>query len=93
MATKNEKEKYRKISELGCSLCRHQGNEGTPAELHHIRRGGVRSRSPIIPLCTYHHRGSNTSIHGMGRKRFEREYLVTEEELLAQTEELLNVSS
>jgi hypothetical protein len=29
----------------------------------------------------------------MGRKRFEREYLVTEEELLAQTEELLNVSS
>jgi hypothetical protein len=26
----------------------------------------------------------------MGRKRFEREYFVTEEELLAQTQELLN---
>ena len=89
MATKNEKEKYRKISELGCSLCRHQGNEGTPAELHHIRRGGVRSRSPIIPLCTYHHRGSNTSIHGMGRKRFEQEYGITEEQLLEKTESLI----
>jgi hypothetical protein len=89
MATKHEKEKYRKISELGCSLCRHQGNEGTPAELHHIRRGGIRSRSPVIPLCTFHHRGSNTSIHGMGRKRFEQEYGITEEQLLEKTESLI----
>jgi len=89
MATKHEKEKYRKIAELGCSLCRHQGNEGTPAELHHIRRSGVRSRSPVIPLCTYHHRGSNTSIHGMGRKRFEQEYGITEEQLLEKTESLI----
>ncbi len=88
--TKNEKQKYRKISELGCSLCRHQGNEGTPAELHHIRRGGVRSLSPVIGLCPYHHRGSNTSIHGMGRKRFEQEYGITEEQLLAQTESLID---
>ena len=89
MATKHEKEKYRKIAELGCSLCRHQGNEGTPAELHHIRRGGIRSKSPVIPLCTYHHRGSNTSIHGMGRKRFEQEYGITEEQLLEKTESLI----
>ena len=89
MATKHEKEKYRKIAELGCSLCRHQGNEGTPAELHHIRRGGIRSRSPVIPLCTFHHRGSNTSIHGMGRKRFEQEYGNTEEQLLEKTESLI----
>ena len=90
MATKLEKEKYRKIAELGCSLCRHQGNEGTPAELHHIRRGGIRSQSPVIGLCPYHHRGSNTSIHGMGRKRFELEYQITEEELLEQTKRLIN---
>ena len=83
--TKNEKERTRKIAELGCSLCRHLGSEGTPAEIHHIRRGGIRSRSPIIPLCPYHHRGSNTSIHGMGRKRFEREYGVSEEQLYEQT--------
>jgi hypothetical protein len=91
MATKLEKERYRKIAELGCSLCRHQGNEGTPAELHHIRRGNIpRSTAPVIGLCPYHHRGSNTSIHGMGRKQFERTYQITEEELLVQTENLLN---
>jgi len=90
MATKHEKEIYRRIAELGCSLCRHQGNEGTPAELHHIRRGNIpRTQAPVIPLCPYHHRGSNTSIHGMGRKRFEREYAITEEELLEQTEKLI----
>jgi len=92
MPTKHEKEIFRRIAELGCSLCRHQGNEGTPAELHHIRRTMPRSVSPVIPLCPYHHRGSNTSIHGMGRKRFEREYSVTEEELLEQTQALLNAS-
>ena len=87
--TKNEKEHYRKVAELGCSLCRHLGSEGTPAEIHHIRRAGKRSAAPVIGLCPYHHRGSNTSIHGMGRKRFEREYGVTEESLLAETLGLL----
>ena len=91
MATKREKELYRRIAELGCSLCRHQGNEGTPAELHHIRRAGKRSDAPVIPLCPYHHGGSNTSIHGMGRKEFERTYKITEEELLVQTEKLLGI--
>jgi hypothetical protein len=90
MATKNEKEKYRKIAELGCALCRHQGNEGTPAELHHIRRGNIpRIQAPVIPLCTEHHRG-NTGIHGYGRKRFEREYGLSEEQLLEQTLELIS---
>lgn len=91
--TKDEKEHYRKVAELGCSLCRHQGNEGTPAELHHIRRAGKRSNAPVIGLCPYHHRGSNTGIHGMGRKRFEREYDITEEALLLETLGLLNVSA
>ena len=88
--TKNEKLRNQKIAELGCSLCRHQGNEGTPAELHHIRRGNIpRSTASVIGLCPYHHRGSNTSIHGMGRKRFELEYQITEEELLEQTKRLI----
>ena len=88
--TKGEKELYGKIARLGCSLCRYQGNEGTPAELHHIRRTSKRSLAPVIPLCPYHHRGSNTSIHEMGRKRFEQEYGITEEQLLAQTESLID---
>ena len=89
MATKHEKEIFRRTAELGCALCRHQGNEGTPAELHHIRRNMPRSAAPVIPLCPYHHRGSNTSIHGMGRKRFEREYGISEEQLLRQTLDLI----
>lgn len=92
MPAKAEKEHYRRVAELGCSLCRHQGFEGTPAELHHIRRTGKRSNAPVIPLCPAHHR-FDTGIHGMGRKRFEREYAITEEQLLVQTEKLLNVSA
>ena len=91
--TKNEKQKLRKIAELGCSLCRHQGNEGTPAELHHIRRAGIRSLSPVIPLCTFHHRGTSAGIHGVGRKFWEKQHEITEEILLAQTEKLIDVSS
>ena len=88
---KEQKRLYGKIAELGCSLCRHQGNEGTPAELHHIRRAGKRSNASVIPLCPFHHRGSNTSIHGMVRKQFEVVYQITEEELLEQTQKLLGL--
>jgi hypothetical protein len=87
--TKDEKKHYDKVARLGCILCYTQGNEGTPAELHHIRRTGKRSNAPVIGLCPYHHRGSNTSIHGMGRKRFELEYQTTEEILLELTHKLL----
>jgi hypothetical protein len=89
MATKSEKEKYRKIAELGCSLCRHQGSEGTESHLHHIRRNNIpRSQAPVIPLCPYHHTGSG-GIHFLGRKRFEREYGISQEQLLEQTLELI----
>jgi hypothetical protein len=82
MTTKNEKEHLRKLAEFGCALCYKLGYEGTPAEIHHIRRGNIpRSTAPVIPLCPEHHRG-NSSIHGLGRKLFERTFKTTEEELL-----------
>lgn len=81
MATKKEKEYYDRLARFGCILCYHIGYEGTPAELHHIRRSGKRSNAPVIPLCPEHHRG-NSSIHGLGRKEFERTFKTTEEELL-----------
>ena len=89
MTTLKEKKHMSLVAELGCAVCRRMGYAGTPAELHHIRRGGVRSLSPVIGLCPYHHRGSNTSIHGMGRKQFEIVYQITEEELLEQTKRLI----
>ena len=84
MTTK--KAHYDQLARLGCILCSHLGHEGTPAELHHIRRAGKRSNAPVIPLCPEHHRG-NTGIHGLGRKRFERVYGITEELLLGKVEE------
>lgn len=91
LTPKQKKEHYGRVARLGCILCRHIGYETDDCgcELHHIRRTGRRSDAPVIPLCPYHHRGSNTSIHGMGRRRFEAEYGITEESLLAKTLELL----
>ena len=89
MATKLEKEKYAKIAKLGCILCLHLGNRGTPCEIHHIRRfGGKRANAPVIGLCIEHHRG-NTGVHGLGAKGFEKHYQIGQEDLLEITEKLL----
>lgn len=92
MPTKAEKQHYDNVARMGCSLCKFVlGYSGTPCEIHHIRRAGKRSNAPVIGLCPFHHRG-NGGIHGMGRKAFERQYQITEEELLAKTEELINAT-
>ena len=90
MATKNEKNAFNKIAELGCVLCSELlGFEGTPSELHHIRRhGNVRSASPVIPLCPEHHRG-NSGVHGLGHKGFANKWGITEEELLERVNQKL----
>ena len=90
MSTKDEKNALNKIAELGCILCSEVlGIEGTQAELHHVRRyGAVRATSPILPLCTTHHR-SNIGLHGLGVKRFEREYQISCEELLERVSQKL----
>ena len=90
MATKNEKKSFDKIARLGCILCSEVlGFEGTPSELHHIRRhGNVRSASPVIPLCPEHHRG-NSGVHGLGHKGFANKWGITEEELLERVNQKL----
>ena len=81
MSIKAQKKLFSSLANLGCILCWHKGYEGTPPEIHHIRRGGKRDTAPVIPLCPEHHRG-NTGIHGMGRKGFEREHGISEDSLL-----------
>jgi hypothetical protein len=85
-ATKAEKAYMSAQADAGCILCRHLGLGDTPAEIHHLRAGmgaGQRnSNMTSIPLCPEHHRG-NTGYHGLGRRAFEREYGITELELLA----------
>ena len=93
MTTAAEKRHLSRVVELGCALCRHMGYENTSAETHHPRTGvGAGRKAPhsdAIPLCPYHHRLGDLSIHAMGRKAWERFHLVTELELLAQTRALL----
>lgn len=83
--TQSERRFLSALAEEGCALCRWLGLGISPAEIHHIRTGkGVGARAShyeTIPLCYEHHRGQ-TGIHGLGRKRFEREYGVTELELM-----------
>ena len=64
--TKKEKEHMRKVAEMGCIACRKLGYYGTPAELHHIKKGVYGKKSSnfeVIPLCPYHHRNSDESYH------------------------------
>ena len=83
---KAQRSHYDKVARLGCSLCRFVLKiEDSPCHLHHIRRAGRRVDAPVIGLCPIHHQGSNTGIHGLGRKAFEELYQTTEEELLEKT--------
>ena len=88
--TKDEKKRFNQIAELGCILCSEiLGFEGTPSELHHIRRhGDVRSASPVIPLCPEHHRG-NSGVHGLGAKGFEKKWGISQEALLERVNQRL----
>ena len=78
-----------KVAALGCAICRRLGLGASPAQVHHMRTGvGAGRRASdfeTIPLCYEHHQGGS-GIHGMGRKAFEREYGVTEIELVAETQ-------
>ena len=89
--TKDEKKSLNQIAELGCILCSEiLGFEGTPSELHHVRRyGNVRSASPVLALCPEHHRNGNDSLHRLGIRAFEAKWGITEEELLERVNQKL----
>ena len=91
MATKNEKIALNKIAELGCILCSEiLGIEGTPAEIHHVRRfGAKRATSPVLPLCPQHHRLGNDSLHHLGISDFEHKWNITCSQLLERVDQKL----
>ena len=81
-----------RVAALGCILCRHLGNPGTPAEVHHIREGqGAAQRASnwlTVPLCPEHHRGAS-GLHGLGTRGFAARYRLNELDLLAMTTEVM----
>ena len=90
--TKDEKKHLDLLSQLGCIVCARLGYRGTPAEIHHPRKGtGLALRAShydAIPLCPEHHRGQS-GVHGMGTKRFAYHYGFDESDLLEDTKILL----
>jgi hypothetical protein len=92
MTTVAKKKYMSKVAELGCAVCRRMGYEGTPAELHHPRRGtGLGQRAShydVIPLCPEHHRGK-TGLHGLGTKGFPKHWGFDESDLLADVKNIL----
>ena len=95
MATRDEKKRLNQIAELGCILCSEVlGFEGTPSELHHVRRyGAKRITSPILPLCPEHHRNGNDSLHRLGVRGFESKWGISCEELLERVDQKLGKGS
>ena len=94
MASKADKDYMGMVAGLGCIVCRSNGDYDSPAEIHHIGNGTMGKRASnheIIGLCHIHHRTGNNGIavHA-GRKSFEANF-GTEQELLAQTLELLGL--
>lgn len=73
------------LSLMGCAMCNHihGPHEPGPVELHHLRSGGWGKGNylTLIPLCVNHHRGRE-GIHHIGTKLWEREFGVTQRELL-----------
>lgn len=94
--TKAEKLHRNRVAALGCIVCLNAGNPDTPASLHHIRSGqGMSQRAgefEVIPLCPFHHQqgGYGHAIHA-GRIMWEANH-GTEQQLLAQVRELLNIA-
>ena len=92
MTTAAERKHMSAVAALGCAVCRRMGYEGTPAELHHPRRGtgmGQRASSfDVIPLCPEHHRGK-TGLHGLGTKGFPKHWDFDEADLLDDVKKLI----
>jgi len=84
--TKQEKEHYDKLHQIGCIVCLREGLGYTEPMIHHTRfdagMGMKSSWDKAIPLCPMHHQhgGYGIAIHA-GEKAFERRF-GTEEELL-----------
>lgn len=85
MTTQKERKHMNAVSELGCAMCRHIHGPHAPGpvELHHLRTGGwgKGNVNTLIPLCVNHHRGKE-GIHHIGTKLWEREFGITQQQLL-----------
>ena len=91
--TKAERIHMDKVANLGCLICRKEGNLYSPAELHHIRDvtltglGQRAKHTETIPSCVAHHRIGKESFHDNSRA-FSKKW-GSQRELLKETLDLL----
>ena len=79
--------------QIGCIVCRLFLRVFSPAECHHMLRGGRRRGHLFtLPLCMVHHRGGRDDAEIVSRdqsqRRFEARY-GTEDSLLGKTREMV----
>jgi hypothetical protein len=84
----------RDVAALGCIVCKNTGHGFTPAEVHHVLRGGRQIDDfHTIPLCYTHHRANMKRADCVSRhpwkREFERRY-GSELKLLEQTRSALS---
>ena len=85
-----EEQYVARVGELGCAVCRRMGYPGTPVEIHY--RVGSRHfdlLGNVLGLCPEHHRGA-TGLHRLGKRGFKRNWGYNEDDLLADTQRLLD---
>ena len=86
--TRAEKQHKAALADMPCAICLriHGAHEGGNVTLHHLRSGGwgKGDYNTLIPLCHNHHQGAE-GIHTLGTKAWERQFGVTQQDLLNQT--------
>lgn len=92
--TKKERDtRFRKLSDLGCSVCR------MPAEIHHLSGyefgSGMGLKAPdkfTIPLCPNHHRGYE-GFHTIGKLTWEEKFGTQKYHLTTVNEKLASMEA
>lgn len=93
MTPKERKDRFTRLTRLGCIVCREVHGLHVPANIHHLtgikyRATGKRAGDEnSIPLCHFHHQGAH-GIHHIGMRAWESRF-GTQERLLAETNRLI----
>lgn len=78
-----------RVAGLPCVICFFKlGVKTYGCEAHHTGEASERDNHAAAPLCYEHHQGA-TGIHGMHRRAFYTFWKITNQWLLARTNELL----
>ena len=84
--SKEAKRHMNAVAGLGCAMCHHLHgpHDPGPVELHHLRGNGWGrgDYKTVMGLCFNHHRGPE-GIHHIGTRLWERDFGITQRELLA----------